>query len=456
MKRRNFLSNLAVGGLTVGTGSGLIPRKKRISVGSVQKRGRGIDSNPAESGVEKPYDFFRIGPSHSLKKIGSRTVEEIRRHFQIELFEDTIPYWEKYGVDRQYGGYLKADKKSGIISVTDKDLYSQGRILWIFSYLYNHFGGKQLHLEAARQGKEILVKNCLLPSGHWGTLYTRDWKQIEGFFDIYADIYMILGLAEYYRASGDAESLRLAVETCYRVTETILAPHYQGQGHGSFFEPGVKRMGTWAHFLFPITLLLQYNHDEGIGQMARMCVRNMLQCHWQRDKGFAYEFLDDRYEPYPDDYLSLYSDGDWVHLISGWHNIQGAWKTMHEAIRVKNRDMFNEAMRFGFQVLEKHMKIDGDCRLVGFDNVEKWRWGEANEKKVDNSLYDVFLFCLLAIEYTHSPEAIDWFEKAFNCALSKPGGINNGSLTLHEPRGIMIAIQILQRMIDRGGGPSLL
>ena len=110
MKRRNFLSNLAVGGLTAGAGSGLIPHKKRNSVGSVHRKGKGVDSNPTEPGGAKPYDFFRTGPSHTLKKIGSRTSEEIRQHFQKELFDDTVPYWEKYGVDRQYGGYLKADK----------------------------------------------------------------------------------------------------------------------------------------------------------------------------------------------------------------------------------------------------------------------------------------------------------------------------------------------------------
>ena len=453
MKRRNFLSHLAVGGLTAGAGSSLIEIKDRIRAGSGDCQSSGVDASLLGSDGKRPSDFFSASPHHVLNKIGSQTLEEIQRHFKKELYDDTIPYWEKHGIDQEYGGYLKADKKSGTVLITDKDVYSQGRILWIFSYLFNHFGKKPIHFEAARQGKEALVRNCLLPDGHWGTLYSRDWKQITGFFDIYADIYMILGLAEFYKASGDAESLRLAVETCYRVTEMVLAPHYQG--NGSLCEPGTKVMGTWVHFLFPITLLLQYTQDEGIDRMARMCVRNMLQCHWQRDEGFAFEFLDNRYQPYPDNYLSLYGgNADWVHLISGWHNIQGAWKTMHEAIRIKSRDMFTDAMRFGFQVLEKHLLIDGDCVLTGFDNVEMWRKGKAFTKKVYTSLYDVFLFCLLAIEYTHSPEAIAWFDKAFDCARSKPGGINNGSLTLHEPRGIMFAIQILQRMIDQGGKPS--
>ena len=457
MKRRNFLSHLAVGGLTVGAGTGLTAgsESSRSPAGGGGKPD--YRKTPAGKTGIRPDDFFKADPAHSLEKIGSRSLKDLLGHFQRELFDDTIPYWEKYGIDRQFGGYLIADKKSGTYSKTDKDLYSQGRILWIFSYLYNHFGRNPHHLAAARQGKEALVRNCILPDKHWGTMYTREWKQITGFFDIYADIYMILGLGEYSKASGDEESRRIAVETCYRVTETILAPHYQGQGHGPYYEPGVRRIGTWAHFLFPLTLLLQHTRDEGSERMARMCVRSMLQYHWQRDEGFAYECLDLNFHPYANDYLGMYGDGaDWTHNISGWHNIQGAWKTMHEAIRVKNRDMFNDAMKFGFQILDKHFQGGDDCRLMEFDNVEKWRKGEGNSHRAYYGLYDVFLFCLLAIEYTHSSLAAAWFEKAFNCAISKPGGINNGSLTLHEPRGIMLAVQILQRMIDQNGRPSQL
>lgn len=457
MKRRNFLSNLTVGGLTVGAGSGGWTGNTDRILGRGNKGGKpDVPGKPADPARIIPSDYFKAPAGHTLTRIGSHSLEELLRHFEKELYDDTIPYWGKYGVDPQFGGYLIADKKSGSYPKTDKDLYSQGRILWIFSYLFNHFGKKPFHLEAARQGKEALVKNCLLPDGHWGSLYTRDWKQIKGFFDIYADVYMILGLEEYSKASGDPESRRLAVETCYRVTETILAPQYQGQGHGPFYEPGVKRMGTWAHFLFPITLLLQHTQDEGIERMARMCVRSMLQYHWQRDKGYAFECLDHSYRPYSPDYLSMYAnERNWAQYISGWHNIQGAWKTMYEAIRVKNRDMFNDAMRFGFQILEKHLLATGDCRLMEFDNIEKWKKGEGNETRAYSALYDVFLFCLLAVEYTHSPEAADWFEKTFNCVKSKPGGID-GSLTLHEPRGIMFAVQILRRMIDQKGRPSQL
>ena len=299
MKRRNFLSTVAVGGLAA------VESRKILSAGpsggTQTPAVRVADSGTLPlSEVSPPAVRAVQGSPSSIQKIGRWSLQEIRDHYQKEFETDVVAFWEKYGVDRQYGAYSRADKKTGLYPTTDKDLYSQGRILWIFSYLYNNFGRKPGHLEAARQGKEALVKHALLPDGHWGTLYARDWTMKQAFFDIYADIYMILGLAEYFKASGDEEAWKLAVRTSYVANEMILSPNYQGQGHGPFYEPGIKRLGTWVHFLFPLTLLLDYKSEEGLEPIARMCVRKMIQYHWDRKDGFAYECLDAALQTLPD------------------------------------------------------------------------------------------------------------------------------------------------------------
>lgn len=438
MKRRQFIKRAAAGGLAL----------------AAEKKLRGNVPPETTSRSPLPVIFSSTSKSpHSgrdITSIGRYSLSELRDYFHKELVEDTIPYWEKYGVDKEYGGFLIARKDDGTYPTTDKDLYSQGRILWVFSYLYNHFGKNPRHLEAARQGKEALVKHCRVERGHWGTLFTRDWKLKKGFFDIYADIYMVLGLAEYFKASGDEDALRLAVETSYLVNETILAPHYQGQGHGPFYEPGIKRLGTWTHFLFPLTLLLSYAPDEGLERIARMCVRNIIERHWNRQKGYAYEYLNDKYEPYSNDYLSDYrGPHDYTHYISGWHSIQAAWKVMFEALRVGVDEMFRDGYELGLQTLKGHIEEKEDCRLMEFENEEMWRRRQGNDLKPYYALYDVFVFCLLALEHRPSAEAAVWFDKTFSCAMSKPEKFKQGSLTLHEPRAIMFCLQILNRMIDR-------
>ncbi len=302
MKRRNFLSTVAIGSLAAAGPGKHLRADPAGGPGTVDAAEVSSGFKPASPPLWRAFDSAQV-QAGSIQKIGRWSLQEIRDHFQKELETDVIAFWEKTGIDREYGAYLVADKKTGTYLTTDKDLYSQGRILWVFSYLYNNFGRRPAHLEAARQGKEALIKHALLPDGHWGSLYARDWTMKKGFFDIYADIYMILGLAEYFKASGDEEAWRLAVRTAYVANEKILSPSYQGQGHGPFYEPGIKRLGTWVHFLFPLTLLLQYKSEEGLEPIARMCVRNMVQYHWDRELGFAYECVDQLYRPYPNDYL---------------------------------------------------------------------------------------------------------------------------------------------------------
>jgi N-acylglucosamine 2-epimerase len=453
MNRRNFLSTVAVGGLAA------VDSKNRARL-DPPPAAKDVGRGPGEPGAKAApaRQSARRAPSSAppIRKIGRWTVEEIRVHFQKELETDVIGFWDKYGVDKQYGGYLRADKKTGLYPTTDKDLYSQGRILWIYSYLYNNFGGRPEHLEAARQGKEALARHALLPDGHWGTLYARDWTMKQGFFDIYADIYMILGLAEYFKASGDEDAWRLAVRTSYVANQMILSPSYQGQGHGPFYEPGIKRLGTWVHFLFPLTLLLRYKSEEGLEPIARMCVRNMVQYHWDRRQGFAYECLDHLYRPYPNDYLIRFNDrADYREaFISGWHSIQGAYKIMLEALRVESREMFEDGLEFGFQIFKTHWRDGEPCGFNDFRDVDELKKGRGVLSTADSAIYDFLLFSLVAVEHTLSDEAQACFEKAYSCALSRPGGIFNGSLTLHEPRGVMFSLQILDRLSQRGGRAS--
>jgi hypothetical protein len=60
----------------------------------------------------------------------------------------------------------------------------------------------------------------------------------------------------------------------------------------------------------------------------------------------------------------------------------------------------------------------------------------------------------IAVEHTLSPDAVEWFERIQTAVLKRPGGIFTGSLTLHEPRGVMFATQILERLIARDGKAS--
>ena len=63
------------------------------------------------------------------------------------------------------------------------------------------------------------------------------------------------------------------------------------------------------------------------------------------------------------------------------------------------------------------------------------------------------VFCLLVIEHTHAPWAVDWFNKIFETSYKHPERQIRVGL-LHHPRRLFFAPNILDHIMARGGRVS--
>ena len=409
-----------------------------------------VESRAAQSKGGEPYAASGVKQA-SIAALANRPLAQLRDFHKRELAEQYVGLWDGSGIDWKYGGFFpEANVEGDPAKVTDKETYYQGRGLWVFSYLYNHFERNRRHLDAARLARELLVKNCRDEKGYWISKFTRDGRKIQGSFNIYGDIYMIQGLAEYSKAAGNAADMDLALETAYGVMERVVSPGYQHRnGHGATHEPGTRRLGTWQHFLGALTPTLRYTRDEGVENIARMCVRNILERHWRPELGVALEHLDDRFEPFRPDPLEHHR------IVSGWHSIQGAWMCMDEALRLGHTRMFLDAMEMGRMTLNRCW-VDG-ARFSGLMDIEN---PEARPREPDSiqgiasgALDDALVFCLMAIEHTHQAWAMRWYDKVFKTGYAHPGNWRRRCL-LHHPRRLFLSIEILNRIIERGGRVS--
>ena len=374
-----------------------------------------------------------------VDRIGDRTLQELRDFHQRELDEDYLGYWKEHGIDREHGGLMPyRELMKGMPYLAKhyylKQMYFQGRGLWTFSYLYNHFGHNDRHLEIARRTKDFIYKYARNDDGTWASELTPEGKVIQGQSDIDGDFYVALGLTEYYKATGDQEALETALKTVYAVNRKILAPDfmYYGAWDIEVCEPGTKFLGVWVHFLNTLTPLAIVTHDPRVEKIAGLCVRNIVEHHWRPELGQFVEMLDVDFRPLPGNRHD-----------SLWHSVQAAWMCMSEALRIGDRGLFMDAMVMGWKQLERafaeFQKIDINAPIE-----ELPRWGP---------LEDYMLFNLLAIEHTHAPWAISWFDKIFRFAYQRPDRFEQYDL-LHQPRRLFFTIQILDRMIARKGRVS--
>jgi len=430
MKRRQFLSNIAAGSMALGAAP------VAWAMGEKQDgENYGINT--------KCEPTFTKLAGESLKAHRDFHVDDLKNAY--------IPYWDDtIRIDKKRGGFMPYLKEDGTHVDTIKRMYYQGRGIWVFSYYYNHFGQDERFLKHAKKSIDFVFKHCRDENGYWISEVTKEGKYLRPSENIYGDIYLAMGMSEYYEATGDELMKEAAIETCHKVNERVTSAEYMHLGgHGAGHEPGTKRLGTWQHFLGALSPIARQTDDHGVKMMARMCVRNILERHWRPDLGVAFEHLDDQFQPY-----SPVSGGSHRH-VSGWHSVQAAWMVMADSLRTGHKHNFMKAMEMGRMTLEKCWYDGGaESGLTSISNPEGKPGAPAKDGfHAWHAMDDAMIFCLLAIEHTLAPWAFEWYDKIFKHAYSRKDRMMREGL-LHHPRRLFYAPDIIDHMIERNGHVS--
>ncbi len=367
-----------------------------------------------------------------LDGLASLSLEELRDFHHAELRERYLPVWQSERVDWQNGGFMHQYDPGDGFGVhepgephTNKSTYYQGRGLWMFSHLYNHFGRDPKHLEAARKGKEFLFRHLLRPDDTFVEETTREGEVIHEKANIYGDIYIAMGLAEYYKASGDEQARDQSLRTALTVFERAASPTYQHDyhEHGSKI-PGIQRLGTWQHFLNALTTILRIVPDERVEAAATVAAEKILHFHYDPMKRVGWENLPFDGTPAEDERETG--------RVSNWHAVQSAWMAMDEGLRRGDRLMFVEGLEMG--------------RSFAQSVLARTRTG------VGGHTDDLLIYLLMAIEHTQRSEYIELFDQTWQAGVADPKW--RRTCLLHHPRRLFLSIEILDRMIAREGRVS--
>jgi len=158
--------------------------------------------------------------------------------FYIHHLKATLlPFWLSRSIDEQHGGFFTCfDNEGGTLLSRDKFTWSQGRMVWVWAKLAGMSiftsAERMRTLELARSGAAFLMQHCLLPGDRdagdrCAFLMTQEGApkpQAEGMpldSSIYADCFVILGLARYAAVSGDRAALEFAHRLYRSVNERI-------------------------------------------------------------------------------------------------------------------------------------------------------------------------------------------------------------------------------------------
>ena len=205
------------------------------------------------------------------------------REMRTQLGKKILPYWFDTAQDTNLGGYLLADDAvRGRQRPIEKQIVTQSRMVWAFSraHLAGFSDTNRNYLQAAAQGYHFLLDH-FLDRQNAGYFWSTDLKGNpvnDGKF-LYGESFVVYAFVEYYRASGDPEALRHALDLYH----TVQAHVHDGK-NGGWFEHadrhwkllapgdprdpveivGLKSANAHLHWMEALTELYDASHDPAV------------------------------------------------------------------------------------------------------------------------------------------------------------------------------------------------
>jgi len=140
-------------------------------------------------------------------------VDMMKLEMQDVLENNILPFWLEKMQDNEHGGfYGRIDGNNQLHPEAEKGAILNARILWSFSAAYRVLQ-KEEYLEAATRAKDYLIEHFIDPE-YGGVYWSVDYKgePLDTKKQFYAIAFVIYGLTEYARATGDREALEYALD----------------------------------------------------------------------------------------------------------------------------------------------------------------------------------------------------------------------------------------------------
>ena len=280
-----------------------------------------------------------------------------------EVAGDILPFWARYAVDRENGGfYGKIDCDLKIDAQAPRSAVINARILWTYAAACRLIDPK--YRDMADRAWNYIADKFWDPE-YGGIYWTVDYlgRAISDRKQIYAQAFAIYGMAEYFRATGNADSLQRARQLYGFIEQHSYDPVCKGyiearaRNWGALEDMRLsekdlnspKSMNTHLHILEAYTNLLRVWRDPGL--LARQT--ELLEVTMDR-------IVDERTA-----HFRMFFDNQWNSLtdhISYGHDIEGSWLMVEAAEVVGDAALLGRARKLAVRMADAVAKeaVDRD------------------------------------------------------------------------------------------------
>ena len=403
---------------------------------------------------------FPLEPNSNVIEI-KLSLQKLQDRYHSDLFDDFIPHMDQFVIDHQNGGFMcSVDISNGKQVNSNKTAWFEGRGMWTYSFLYNHFGKNPKYLEVARKSKDFILKLQPKDNSFWTSSFDREGNPLTGPGDIYSSLFVAEGLAEFAKASGEKHYFTLAKKIILSCLNRYDSPDYDY--YVAYLNPEAPKipaprvLGHWMVFLRAATQILEDGPDVAMQKVADRCLDACLNHHLNPEYKLFNEVLNhDMSRP----------DNSYKDFSYTGHGIETCWMLLFEAARRKDKDLFARIA----EIFKRHVLVAHDQVYGGYfralDHVGNNTW------KVDKVLWlqeEVLIGSLFIAEHTGDSwaqecfkETLDYVQHKFdvsgNLFWSSSGDrqlkeyAKNRAEHYHHPRHLMLNLLALNRMLKRNG-----
>lgn len=396
-----------------------------------------------------------------ITSLAGLSLKQLHERYHNELFNRFLPAMESLAIDHEFGGFMcNVNILTREIINTKKKTWFQGRGIWVYSFLYNNLEKNPHYLEIAKKAIDFILKLKPKDDNFWNDYYSREGTALTGPGDIYSDLFVAEGLAEYSKATGEKQYLQLAKEIIFYCLERYDRSDYMF-GY-SYFDPGDPKvvgprvLGHWMIFLSLSTQILTQEPDTKIKNLADLCIDAILKYHLNKEFNILNEVINHD--------MSLPQNKYDQFAIIG-HGMETLSFIMAEAVRREDASLF----QISGKLFKRHVEVSADKLYGGhfeiLNNADKYDWAMSKSAWCQE---EILIGTLIQIEHTGDKWAQECFSELDSYTQERMCRPDFAFWTFgdgrkvdkpdietvehyHTPRHLMRNMLALERIMKRGG-----